>query len=282
MPDRIDRATFDRVLQRAAELQAASKDIGEGLSEEEILALGTEVGIPAQHLRQALLEERTRAVARRPQGTIDRWIAPADYIAQRVVQGTIDSIQPALIRWMEQREHFVVQRATDGRVTFEPMEAFAGAMRRIGAMFDPSRGKPYLAKAELVTAIVTPLEAGFCHVTLGASLHNSRSGLVGGGTGLAFTGAVMGGVMMLAGAPLLIAALPVLPLALGGWAVARSFRGRAHRAQLGLERALDELERRPALAGGRTTGPAGPGSLARGVGRVVRDVTQEVRKALDE
>ena len=128
---------------------------------------------------------------------------------------------------------------------------------------------------------MTPLEAGFCHVTLAASLHKSRSGLVGGGTGLAFTGAVMGGVMMLAGAPLLIAALPVLPLAFGGWAVARSFRGRAHRAQLGLERALDELERRPALASGRT-GPANPGGIARGVGRVVRDITQEVRKALDE
>jgi hypothetical protein len=281
MADRIDRVTFDRVLQRAAELQAASKDIGEGLSEEEILALGVEVGIPAQHLRQALLEERTRAMPHAALGTIDRWIAPADFIAQRVVQGTTDSIQPALIRWLEQREHFVVQRATEGRVTFEPMETFAGAMRRIGAMFDPSRGKPYLDKAELMTALVTPLEAGFCHVTLAASLHKSRTGFVGGGTGVAFTGAVIGGVMMLAGAPLLIAALPVLPMALGGWAVARSFRGRAHRAQLGLERALDELERRPALASGRT-GSANPSGIARGVGRVMRDITQEVRKALDE
>ncbi|HEY8061170.1 MAG TPA: hypothetical protein VID74_00155 [Gemmatimonadales bacterium] len=281
MADRIDRVAFDRVLQRAAELQAASKDIGEGLSEDEILALGVEVGIPAQHLRQALLEERTRAIPQPALGTIDRWIAPADFIAQRVVQGTTDSIQPALIRWLEQREHFVVQRATEGRVTFEPMETFAGAMRRIGAMFDPSRGKPYLDKAELVTAVVTPLEAGFCHVTLGASLHKSRSGFVVGGTGLACSGAAMGGVMLLAGAPLLIAALPVLPLAFGGWAVARSFRGRAHRAQLGLERALDELERRPALASGRP-GTAGPSGIARGVGRVVRDITQEVRKALDE
>jgi hypothetical protein len=281
MADRIDRATFDRVLQRAAELQAASKDIGEGLSEEEILALGVEVGIPAQHLHQALLEERTRAIVPPPRGTIDRWIAPADFVAQRVVQGTIDSIQAALIRWLQQREHFVVQRATEGRVTFEPMEAFAGAMRRLGAMFDPSRGKPYLDKAELVTAVITPLEAGFCHVTLAASLHKSRSGLVGGGAGLALTGVAVGGAMILAGAVLLIAALPLVPMTFGGWAIARSFRGRAHRAQLGLERALDELERRPALASG-PTGPANPSGLVRGVGRVVRDIRQEVRKALDE
>lgn len=281
MAERLDRATFDRVLQRAAELQAASKDIGDGLSEEEILALGTEVGIPAQHLRQALLEERTRAIAQQPLGLVDRWIAPADFVAQRVVHGTADSILPALTRWMEQREHFIVQRATEGRVTFEPMERFAGAMRRLGTLFDPSRGKPYLDKAELLTAVLTPLEVGFCHVTLAASLRNSRSGHVGGGSGLAFTGAVMGGVMVLAGAPLLAAALPILPMAIAGWAVARSFRSRAHRAQLGLERALDELERRPALPSGRS-GPPNPNGLARGVGRVVRDITQEVRKALDE
>ena len=43
-PGRLDRATFDRVLKRAAELQGASKDIGEGLSEEEILALAPRSG----------------------------------------------------------------------------------------------------------------------------------------------------------------------------------------------------------------------------------------------
>ncbi|MGH7593972.1 MAG: hypothetical protein ACRELE_09000 [Gemmatimonadales bacterium] len=280
-PARLDRTTFDRVLQRAAELQAASRDIGEGLSEEEILALGTEVGIPAQHLQQALLEERTRTVARQPPGLIDRWIAPADFVAQRVVQGTADSIQPALTRWMEQHEHFVVQRVTAERITFEPMELFAGAMRRLGAMFDPSRGKPYLDKAELLTAVITPLEAGFCHVTLAASLRNSRRGYVGGGASLVSCGAAAAGVMLLAGVPLVAVALPILPMTFAGWTVARLFRGRAARAQLGLERALDELERRPMLASGRRGGGTSSG-LARGVGRVVRDITQEMRKALDE
>ena len=281
MADRLDRATFDRVLQRAAELQAASRDIGEGLSEEEILALGTEVGIPAQHLRQALLEERTRAIAQRPLGVLDRWIAPADLVAQRVVQGTAESIQSALARWMEQREHFIVQRATEGRVSFEPMEGLAIAMRRLGSMFDPSRGKPYFDKVELVTAVITPLEAGFCHVTLAASLRRSRSSHLAGGGILTLSGAAAGGVLVVAGAPFLIAAVPVLIATVAGWTVVRTFRSRVQRAQLGLERALDELERRPALGSGQS-GPQNPGGLARGVGRVVRDITQEVRKALDE
>lgn len=279
-PGRLDRTTFDRVLQRAAELQAASKDIGEGLSEEEILALGSEVGIPTQHLQQALLEERTRVMLPEPAGILNHWVGPADFVAQRVVQGSPEAVGAALTKWMSKQEHLVVQRSAGARITFEPMETFAGAMRRLGAAFDASRGKPYLDKAELVTAVITPLEAGFCHVTLAASLRKSRAGHLVGGSSLAFTGVVVGGVIVLAGAPLVLAALPMLPMAIAGWAVARAFRGRAHRAQLGLERALDELERRPPLPGERAVLPRG--SIARGVGQVVRDITQEVRKALDE
>ena len=47
--------------QRAAELQTGEREIGEELSEEQVLALGREVGIPARYLQQALLEERVRA-----------------------------------------------------------------------------------------------------------------------------------------------------------------------------------------------------------------------------
>jgi hypothetical protein len=281
LPGRIDRATFDRVLQRAAELQAASKDIGEGLSEEEILALGTEVGIPTQHLQQALIEERTRVMLPEPTGILDHWIAPADLVAQRVVQGSPEAVGAALTRWMSNQEALVVQRASGTRITWEPMAGFARGMRRLGAVFDASRGKPYLDRAELVTAVITPLEAGFCHVTLAASLRKSRASHVAGGASLAFTGVVVGGAIVLAGAVPLLALLPVVPMALAGWAVARGgFRGLAHRAQLGLERALDELERRPPLPGER---PALPNaSISRGVGQVVRDITQEVRKALDK
>jgi hypothetical protein len=278
LPGRLDRATFDRVLQRAAELQAASKDIGEGLSEEEILALGVEVGIPAQHLQQALIEERTHITLPEPNGLLDRWFGPADFVAQRVVQGTPESIGASLTKWLERHELMVVQRGTAARMTYEPMETFARGLRRIGAAFDPKRAKPYLAEARLLTAVFTPLEAAFCHVALAVSLRGVRNGYVGGGAALGATGAVVGGTLVLIGAPLLIGVLPVLPMAVAGWLVARIFRGRAHRAQLGLERALDELERHPALPKERTAIPPAPP----GVGRVIRDIAQEVRRSLGE
>ena len=56
---RIDRAALERIIRRAAEIQAGERDIGEGLTEGELMTLGQDVGIPDRYLRQALLEERT-------------------------------------------------------------------------------------------------------------------------------------------------------------------------------------------------------------------------------
>ena len=50
-PARIDRAALERILQRAAELQASEHE-GSHLSPDEILSLGKEVGIPQRHLQQ--------------------------------------------------------------------------------------------------------------------------------------------------------------------------------------------------------------------------------------
>jgi hypothetical protein len=277
VPAQIDRATFERVLKRAAELQAASRDAGQGLSEEEILALGTEVGIPVEHLRQALLEERTRPAPPAPAGTFDRWFGAAQISAERVVQGTDDRIIAAITKWLEFHEHFVVQRTTPGRATYEPMNSFVGAMRRIGAVFDGSRAQPYLDKVDLVTAIVTPLETGFCHVTLAASLTRARNQRLTAGGLVGAIGPLAGAAMVIVGSVPLAPLLPLAVFGAAGWFVARGFRPAAARAQLGLERALDELERTPALPPGTPPAPAG----GRTVGQLVRELGREVRKAIE-
>jgi hypothetical protein len=277
LPARIDRATFERVLQRAAEIQASSRDIGDGLTEEEILALGTEVGIPAQHLKQALLEERTRAIPRAPEGTVDRWVGVAELSADRVVQGTQEQVLSSLARWLERHEHFVVQRATIGRTTFEPMPAFIGAMRRVGAMFDSGRGKTYFDKVELLAAVVTPLDAGFCHVSLAASLRGTRRNHVIGASIAVAVGAIAAGGIGLVGAAELV---PLIPAAGGlgvSWITVRAYQPTIERTQLGLERTLDQLEHHPTASSASPTG-----TLARNVTEVVRELTSEVRKALEK
>ena len=50
----ISREALERIIKRAAELQASERDIGDGLTENELVALGKDVGIPSGYLRQAL------------------------------------------------------------------------------------------------------------------------------------------------------------------------------------------------------------------------------------
>ncbi|MBK9548006.1 MAG: hypothetical protein IPO52_02580 [Gemmatimonadetes bacterium] len=283
LPGRIDRATFDRVLQRAAELQAASHDIGEGLTEDEVVALGNEVGIAPQVLKQALLEERTRIAPMEPKGVLDEWVAPAELRAERVVQGTEASVSAALTAWIDKHEHFVVQRATLGRTTYEPLDTLAGAMRKMKRVFEGASAKPYQNDTELLTAVITPLEDGFCHVAVMATLRRSRRNYVTGASVLAGTGvAITAGVMALVQYPAaeLLAMIPAVAGLGTGALTARSFRPISARAQLGLERMLDDLERRPALAAGSP--PPRSQQIAREVGQVVKDITREVRKALEE
>ncbi len=277
---RLDRAALDRILHRAAELQTGARDVGDGLTEDEVVALGAEVGLSESYLKHALLEERTRHEMPAPTGTLDRWVGVADLAAERVIQGEEAAIRAKLSRWLAFNEHFVVQREAVGRASWEPMGSLAGAMRRVGAMFDGRRGKSYLGNVELLTAVITPLEPGYHHVRLAATLRGIRRGYVAGGSAVAGAGVMIGGLIVALGAPLALALVPMVPLGVGGWFTASRFRSISSRSQLGLERALDELEQRPLLAAS-TGDDTAPHPLAKEVGRLVRDISREVRKAID-
>ena len=92
----ISREALERIIGRAAELQAGERDIGEGLTKDELLALGQDVGIPARYLQQALLEEHTRNVTAAERGPL-AWLAgPALLSAERVVPGERTAVERAL------------------------------------------------------------------------------------------------------------------------------------------------------------------------------------------
>ena len=83
----ISREVLERIIQRAAELQTGERDIGEGLTKDEVLALGQEVGIPARYLQQALLEEQTRTVVEAVRSPWAWHAGPRLLSADRVVTG---------------------------------------------------------------------------------------------------------------------------------------------------------------------------------------------------
>jgi hypothetical protein len=270
VPARIDRTALERIIQRAAELQTAEREIGDTLTSDELISLGREVGIPVRYLQQALLEERTRLGAAGPPGIMERVAGPGEVTAQRVVPLKPESAEHGLVRWMERNELFCIQRQQAGRITWEPLSGFQAAIRRSTAALGAGKRPFMLSRAATVTATILPLESGYSHVTLVADARKVRNEYVASGTALAGAGAASTGVMVALGALLPVALLP-LPFALGiGYAVLRRFGPAVARLQLGLERALDSLE--------TEAGKTSPGLTNRP--GLMGILTDELRKAL--
>jgi hypothetical protein len=235
----ISREALDRIIQRAAELQTGERDIGEGLTEEELVALGSDVGIPARYLKQALLEERIRTPAEAER----RWslIGPARLDTHRVVPGDRGSVERALSLWMESQELLQVKRRYPDRTTWEPQVGFIASMQR-GLR---AGGKTYsLTRAVEIAGHVTQLEPGFCHVRLSADVRNLRRGRIAGAAVLAGIGAagsvaaaVIGVLYPFTVAPVVgFGVLSLLPLVAGRAA-------QLERIEVGMEQVLDRLER---------------------------------------
>lgn len=235
----IGRDALERIIQRAAELQASERDIGDGLTEGELLTLGQDVGIPARFLRQALLEEQTRSVTPPSRGFL-AWVAgPLLLAADRVVAGDRVSVERALDAWMQQEESLQLRRRYPDRTTWEPrVGAFASIQRALGA-----RGKTFaLARASEVAGHVTPLETGFCHVRLLADVRRPRerrlwaaAAVVGVGLAASLASPVLGVLAPWTLAPV-AAALGVAVV------TGRQHRRENERIAVGLEQVLDRLE----------------------------------------
>jgi len=269
----IGREALDRILKRAAELQAGEQDVGDGLTRAELLKLGDDVGIPAQYLRQALLEEQTRAAPEPAGGVWGAIAGPARVSAYRVVPGDPATIERALARWMEGEELLQVKRRFPDRVTWEPKSGFLASMQR-GLQVT---GRAYaLADAAEIAGQVTPLAQGFCHVQLVADVRNLRRQRAGGASLLAAAGAITTLIALSLGLPTvaaeLVALAPAAAGGLAGLAVARTHRTASARVEVGLEQVLDRLERGEIRAEHALPGPRSS-PLAR--------MAEEIKKTLD-
>jgi hypothetical protein len=269
-PARIDRSALERIIRRAAELQTAEREIGDTLTSDELISLGREVGIPVRYLQQALLEERTRVGMGETARLMERIAGPGEVAAQRVVSLGSDSVERALLHWMDENELLFIQRQQPGRITWEPLGGFQAAIRRSTAAIGAGKRPFMLSRAATVSASILPLESGYSHVTLVADARKIRGEYLGSGATLAGGGAIATASMVALGALLPVALLP-LPIAVGiGYTVLRRYRPALARLQLGLERALDSLENRVGNASYQLPERAGLMGL----------LAYEVRKAL--
>jgi hypothetical protein len=251
-PVPLDRAALERVLARAAELQAESGEPAEALSEQQILELGTEVGLAPQHLRQALAEERTRVGAPGPtSGLLSRVVGPAVVSAARSIRGNVAFTLGQLDDWMQREECLRVKRHFPDRIVWEARQGFFDTLRRglnVG-------GRGYvLSGAHDVSATVVPVDAERVLVRLDADFGSHRSAVVGQGATLVGLGAASSGVAVVLGVMVPVAIVPAVAAGVVGYYQARRRHARTlMRAQLALEQVLDRLERgefpRPSLLG---------------------------------
>ncbi len=269
MSDLIDRKALERIVRRAAELQAGSQEIGEGLTSQEVLALGKDVGIPEGYLRQAMLEEQTRTAPESATGTWAWLTGPRSIGAHRVVPGDRVSVERALSRWMIEEELLQPKRHYADRTSWEAKAgAFASIQRALSG-----RRRYSLASAAQIMSQVVQLEPGFCLVRLEADVSQQRRNRITGGTVMALFGWGLTGATALIAPPLALAQIltlvPAIGLTLGGAAVARTHRSFNERMQVGLEQVLDRLER------GDTLGA--PSQVALPFARIA----EEVRKVFE-
>ena len=235
----IDRSAMERVLQRAAELQARSADAPESMTEAELIALGKEVGLSKDLLQQALAEERTRGIAPADTGFAARVLGSATVTASRTVRGRPEEILGRLDAWMQREESLAVQRRSPTRMLWEARRDFFGAAQR---RFNLG-GRGYaLSRANEVAATVSPVDAERTHVRLDANLVGLRASRVRTGVVMAAACVITTGVLVALNFALPIAAIGVAVSPVALWQTARSFRPGVQRANVMLEHYLDRLE----------------------------------------
>ena len=276
VPHRITREALERIIQRAAELQAGEMDTGEGMTEQELLKLGSDVGIPGRFLRQAMYEEAAGGAALE-HGLVTRWVGPRMLLAHRVVPGDKASLEQAIAEFMTEEEAMTPKRRLPDRTVWERQKGLFAEMRRGLSL----QGKPYhLARALDVSVQLHALEDGYCHAELAADVGNMRDQTIAGMAVLAGVGLVGSLVLAMVPGLFLVAWLPVLGgLGLSALA-ARTHRGKAQQMQTALEQVLDRLESgeirsRPQLQGPRASAFM---RIASEIKRSVEDVADTFRQ----
>jgi hypothetical protein len=251
-PPTLDRAGLERVIARAAELAARAGDTPETVTEEQAVSLGTDVGIPAQFLREALAEERTRVVLpEEPSGWWGRF-GPTQLSTSRTISGRPDQILAELDRYMQREETLRVKRQFGDRITWEARRDLVGSIKR-GFNF---AGRAYiLSRVAEVGATVVAVDDNRVMVRLDADIARMRREVagwsiamgvlgVGGGAGFLTLAALSGGSLIIAG---VIGGGVALAGSAGAAGLTGLQRRFAARVLLGLEQVLDHLER-----GGKT------------------------------
>lgn len=239
-PDRrLTSEEFELVVRRAAELQSRSPDEQglEGVSEEEALRIGRELGLSGAHLVRAMAEVRSGPGSE--SGLAARLMGESRLSAARTVPGEAGALGGVLEAYLTEHEFLVVQRRLSDRTVYvRASGVLAAVARTTTGMF---RKSPLLEVENLAVSALQ-LEPGLAYVAVATDLSGERAGhLAGAGAVGGGVGGVVGVTLGLAVAP--AAALVAVPIAAAGLAGMRyGYRGTVRKVEVQLEALLDRLE----------------------------------------
>jgi hypothetical protein len=245
----IVRAELREVIRRAAELSLNDADADEQLSEEEVIRIATELGLPAHHVQRALYELPELQTQLR---WYDRYFGPAVISASRAVPAQSVTALRRLEDYLVTREYLQIVRKRGESLTLIPADDTLSSLAR--ALTRPAR-RHIISRATRVMVGVHPLPDNTAHVRCDVDLTAARIEAVQTGATLG----TIGGIITGAGA--VATTVAILPDAMGlvphvvaftgtllattaaGIAIAANhFKSQIVQARLELHGLLDRLE----------------------------------------
>lgn len=238
-PRHISSSELEAVIRRAVELQAGHPvRPEEGVSEDEVVRIGQELGLDPATVRRAMIEVRNRPHEGR--GLLTWMVGSRTVQSSRVLHRPAGGILSALDRYLRETELMVPQRRFQERTRYLRDTSIAAALSRVTNSLLRSPG---LLDLPNLDATVSALDEGSCVVELSADLGGTRGGLVAGVLGSS-GGVAVGWVAAVLATPIADPlALVGVPLVAGAWFGMRAiYSGISRSTEDKLESLLDRLE----------------------------------------
>lgn len=166
-PKSITRRDLPSVVRRAAELADVDNDIGDALSEQEVIRIAAELGLSERHVRQAMYEGAREEAE---PSLLDRQLGTPRIAATRAVPFDAARARQSVEAYLVTCEYLAVVRHQGASTTFHPAP---DTMSKIARKFKRNSNH-LLASSEAVELTVQPLENGWSHVRLRIVFEDKR------------------------------------------------------------------------------------------------------------
>jgi hypothetical protein len=165
----VTRRDFKAVIRRAAELSATEAEGDEEtLSEDEVIRIASELGLPSKYVRQALFELPQIDTATTARGD---YFGDAVLTATRIVPGRSPDVLRRIEDYLSTREYLQVVRRRADRAFLMPAEDAISNLAR--GLLRPSK-RFYLARARRVVVSARPIDDGTAHIQIALDLSEQR------------------------------------------------------------------------------------------------------------